>query len=1117
MSSTPHKLPVLSENTPHTPYHTPKHAPSATPPPPSSPAPSPSTSNPTNSSTRVQEQNENVPFGAQPSRSPSHAPDGEENEIDNGNNGNGNQRFDREVFSLSPTLDNGHYGASGGRGYSLLDSSLDDSFVDAPDSSPIHHHQHYADDDIEDEKETLTLTMTYDDDDLLDGSADSSLMTSTEDGTDERGDGGDGGDRVDDGGDGCGTDVDSLILFTGSSGLEESVLEASGLLGTVFSTPEGHVDPNQESGFSVGSPNLRDGLSMRVPRFSLEEVESLSHWAQVAYMEMHEAVLEAAASELALDSLALRGGTRSAVERMVREVEARAESARGLIDTFYEVLEAEERESGLGARVAAAGEETFRSVVDSAPRTPEMHASGRIPVGLRAHSAYRPDALVTDDYTMLQAAEQELGCGRAIMREDESGVDVFVQHFSGMDEASWSSLIRHLSALQGLDHPCVARLVAFYAAGPGGSSGWHVVTPRVEHASLTSWLGELGASGASARSQHVAKLSLLRNLASGIYAVHSAGIAGLALTTPGSVMVSADARPILSYFGSATSPVWGPAGESPGDSKMARVVRDLRDLGALTVMLFAELTGGGPLVELDGQTVWNSRRVAETAPLLASFLAFLLQPADQLAASLGGGRGGGGKDTSSVESALLLSHPVFISPVADSVGSSGGLVPDREAKLVALFEKSRSVRSKAAKSKVGKIIIRRAFLVRDTLNVFNKVLALDRPDWCFRLSVAFDGETGVDAGGLSVDMYTHFFRALVSTPFPFPSKSRPVEDESDYEPDAMDGYVKFRGPLFARAGGEGSNHHLPIGLPLGSASVQAAADSLDLIQAFHTMGVVLGKCFLDGYLIEDVFAKPLFTYILASKSGDRSGKEGSCCCMAEKTEATTRVVELARETTASLAFGLEDLASYDPAKASALGALLNVQAPEELFLSFLDVDGGEGTVSRELAPAYVSAAVVHDLLGRGRAESMEAIACGFYDVITPLLGDEMALLTPLTFHNLLCGASEVDVESLIGKLEFVGYPEPGMADEMEALLTDLLRKWSLESPDYVRSFLEFVTSAPRIPEGSVRVQYVAVDGLLPVAHTCAAVLDLGMLGRGELEERLLTAFEFGLGSEFGLA
>ena len=391
------------------------------------------------------------------------------------------------------------------------------------------------------------------------------------------------------------------------------------------------------------SPSLREVRreaaalgSSSLPRMSHAQISSLPHATQVAYMTMQRAALAAAEAQLALESLAVQGGSQGALDRLAQVLEAKNAEARKQLAAF---------EAAYGRTLAPAAPQTYDSawICAQAPATPEMHSGGHLPLGLKTHEAFRADAELGDEFELVDSDAVSGPGSVVLMQERTTGVEVLVRSFRTSTPHEWHALIRHLSALQRLSHPAVARLVAFYRSG-GSRTSWQVAVPAVAHASVSRWMAELAESAHTARAQHEIKLTFLRQLASAVHYVHEAGIAGLNLTTPGAVVVTADGSPVLCDFSASSDPVNSlsntptrelavPSGG--GDALLPARARDLAELGDLAVALFAELTGGGPVVRVDGErAVWAARRVAAEAPLLASFLAYLLQPTSQLEAAL---------------------------------------------------------------------------------------------------------------------------------------------------------------------------------------------------------------------------------------------------------------------------------------------------------------------------------------------------------------------------------------------------------------------------------------------------------------------------------------------------
>lgn len=164
------------------------------------------------------------------------------------------------------------------------------------------------------------------------------------------------------------------------------------------------------------------------------------------------------------------------------------------------------------------------------------------------------------------------------------------------------------------------------------------------------------------------------------------------------------------------------------------------------------------------------------------------------------------------------------------------LVVDREAdgqivalqnKKEALFECIQSMRSSRGRLYLR---IRREALVDD---VAQALLSAPRSDLLRKFSVQFDGEPGVDAGGLTAEMYSSFFRALLS-------------------PESL---------LFESSGSEESEGKV-LYLPkrLGAELCDDMRD--ELLSMLEGVGRLLVKAIFDGQPVPAPFAPSLYKYLL---------------------------------------------------------------------------------------------------------------------------------------------------------------------------------------------------------------------------------------------------------------
>eukprot|EP00750_Incisomonas_marina_P009279 INCI15882.1.p1 GENE.INCI15882.1~~INCI15882.1.p1 ORF type:complete len:987 (+),score=138.56 INCI15882.1:207-3167(+) len=239
----------------------------------------------------------------------------------------------------------------------------------------------------------------------------------------------------------------------------------------------------------------------------------------------------------------------------------------------------------------------------------------------------------------------------------------------------------------------------------------------------------------------------------------------------------------------------------------------------------------------------------------------------------------------------LRCHEALISAYLNT-----SLVVDREAdgqiialshKKEALFECIQSMRTAR-----GRLHLRvsRATLVDD---VVQGILAVPRANLLCKFSVRFEGEAGIDAGGLTAEMYSSFFLALLS-PESLLFESSGSEDGSSQS---------------------GDNKALYLPKQLGNDLPASMQDQL--LSMLEGVGRLLVKAIFDGQPVPAPFAPSLYKYLLGVTPN------------------------------------LHDLAAYDPSLADQLRMLLDAEDAEDMGVDFEDVGGECEEVTNENRARWV--------------------------------------------------------------------------------------------------------------------------------------------------------------------
>lgn len=128
------------------------------------------------------------------------------------------------------------------------------------------------------------------------------------------------------------------------------------------------------------------------------------------------------------------------------------------------------------------------------------------------------------------------------------------------------------------------------------------------------------------------------------------------------------------------------------------------------------------------------------------------------------------------------------------------------------------------------IRVRRETVVRDVLREFSR---FGRNNLEKRLIVMYEGESGVDAGGLTKDMFTRFFSQL---------------------------FAEHIGMFVASEDGS-SGTTGEVGLEAGERTY-LPSPSCELVSYMEALGKVLAKVVMDGHTIDAKFAPVLYKYLI---------------------------------------------------------------------------------------------------------------------------------------------------------------------------------------------------------------------------------------------------------------
>ncbi|KIW09987.1 hypothetical protein PV08_11763 [Exophiala spinifera] len=387
-----------------------------------------------------------------------------------------------------------------------------------------------------------------------------------------------------------------------------------------------------------------------------------------------------------------------------------------------------------------------------------------------------------------------------------------------------------------------------------------------------------------------------------------------------------------------------------------------------------------------------------------------------------------------------------------------------------------SILSRKAVSQYLVLKVRRECLVEDSLRNVSEVVGSGGSEIKKGLRIDFQGEEGVDAGGLRKEWFLLLVREIFD-----PNHGLFVYDDDSH-------FCYFNPYCFESS------------------------------EQFFLVGVLLGLAIYNSTILDIAFPPFVFKKMLASAplTGD-------------KISSTPRVGH---------SYTLEDLAEFRPALARGLRQLLEFDGDvEETFCRDFVVEmerygeiiqvplcpGGEkrpvtNANRRDFVDMYI-----HYLLDTSVTRQYEPFKRGFFTVCG---GNALSLFRPEEIELLIRGSDEpLDIASLRAVATYEGWPKNEGPPDKQPQVIWFWDFFGRASPGDQRKILTFITGSDRIPAMGatnliIRIQLLRtkdeVDGLgraprtsverFPIARTCFNTLSLYRYSsRQKLEQKLWTA------------
>ena len=408
-------------------------------------------------------------------------------------------------------------------------------------------------------------------------------------------------------------------------------------------------------------------------------------------------------------------------------------------------------------------------------------------------------------------------------------------------------------------------------------------------------------------------------------------------------------------------------------------------------------------------------------------------------------------------------HPYFTISHAADMHSSGNVI--RPGEKLELFRRH-CVSTMERSDAIQFIRVRRETVVRDVLREFSR---FGRGNLEKRLIVMYEGESGVDAGGLTKDMFTRLFHQI---------------------------FAENVGMFVASEDGS-SGTTGEIGLERGERTYLPST-KCELVSYMEALGKVLAKVVMDGHTIDAKFAPVLYKFLLldtttAAGMGSYGGGGGSTHGSSSHGSSS--------HGDGSSTIGFSDLESFDgqlfaQLHDNILNRTITPEYADNLALDFEDLmpNGEHRVVTDANKIEYLNLRAQHILIGQ-RHRQLSAIRKGFH--ILPW-NDNFRRFNEMDFRMLICGPSNIDAVTVIENIDF------DHGDWKRSKTLEHVAKYlkSLEKEkDGLRKFLRFVTGSPGIPAmglkktegqpaGQICFTRLPNSQRLPEAHTCFNTVDM---------------------------
>lgn len=373
-----------------------------------------------------------------------------------------------------------------------------------------------------------------------------------------------------------------------------------------------------------------------------------------------------------------------------------------------------------------------------------------------------------------------------------------------------------------------------------------------------------------------------------------------------------------------------------------------------------------------------------------------------------------------------LNHPYIRSTFVDQMVLDGELV-DQNKKIHAVKDLFRRLRRENRQNFL-KINVNRNSIVSDVLRIFEEI---PLPKMKHLLKISFEGEVGVDEGGMLVEFFHLFFDRLFS---------------------GTDGY--FHGPPSTAPNDNTSNpSNIQYVLPSSSASSHRKLIHYEII------GRLLMKSLYCNCRVANRLCPVVWKYI--------------------------------PNTTPSL--NIRDLQFYDPVLAKSFQWILVTSHVEDIGLNFDSLNMPGEPVNDNNKDLFIQKSIEKHLILDHRTE-LDAIRKGFIDCLEALSEEAAPFITLLSHTDwrvLLCGDLCISPSKVIELLQFTGF---NRKSKIPIWLKEIILEFDEMTLRKFLVFVTGTPSLPT-PDDGVSSYHINVRGqyrstALPIAHTCFFHLDI---------------------------